>query len=213
MRGISLEVASLLTAQIDVQATTTSRYRVLNWATSTTNRGGFEFYKSDQIGVNWGKNLRENIYTASTLQRNIYEIDFTQEKIKVNDVNPAWVTVWTAAESVVTLAELPKGFFKVYRLIATSAECNFNLIPVINTDGVPSLYDTDSGRVYEGSLGGFYAGLSGTTALANVLLNLPYKATAGSVLTVRLPEGVDDAEVQRICDLAGTLKNWQIVSK
>lgn len=89
-----------------------------------------------------------------------------------------------------------------------------NFIPAIDPMGRPCMYDTISKQAYpnKGS-GRFIAGVSGVGALANILLALPHRETEGSILDVRLPDGVNQEEADRICELAGTVKNWQIVLK
>lgn len=99
------------------------------------------------------------------------------------------------------------------RFRAKLASGQVNLIPVINAEGEACFYDTVSGSDFKNSGQGRYiAGLKDISALKNVLINLPSRTAAGSILDVSLPEGVDDNEVRRICDLAGTFLNWQITS-
>lgn len=107
------------------------------------------------------------------------------------------------------------GSFRLLSFSKKEADSlSLNLVPAINPNGAPCMYDTVTGQSFTNSGSGrFIAGLSGLTALSNLLLSLPHHETAGSILDVRLPDNVNEEEVTRLCDLAGTYKNWQIVSK
>lgn len=103
---------------------------------------------------------------------------------------------------------------KLYSLrFSENDEVVCELVPAINPNGEPCLYDKLGGRAFTNvGTGRFIAGLSGLTALSNLLLKLPHHETAGSILDIRLPDNVNQEEVTRLCDLAGTYKNWQIDS-
>ena len=211
-QSISLGVSNLTSARIDVEPSAKpSRVPLLRWPPSSSARGYLALFSDSEIGIIFGNNLREYVYKTPTNQRNTYELDFVKTVVRVNKETLYQDRSFIAGASQLIPVELAKASYKLYSFEGTSAERNFKLKPVINANGIPSLVDTETGQVYEGSQSGFNAGLSGITALANVLLHLPLHDVAGSSLRVNLPDGYDEDKVEELCNLAGTLKNWQII--
>ncbi|MBR3925555.1 MAG: hypothetical protein IKJ58_02190 [Akkermansia sp.] len=84
-------------------------------------------------------------------------------------------------------------------------------VPALDPTGAPCMFDLVSKQAYPNNGSGqFTAGVADVGVLANILLALPHKEAAGSKLHVRLPDGANMAEAERIAALAGDLKNWQI---
>ena len=175
-----------------------------------------------RVILNSANNVTLTINSGSQTQIGVVaeelEMLFTPKQANVNG-NVKTIAQLTSSVNYWIFGSYNKAeYLGCFRLLSFSKKeadsLSLNLVPAINPNGAPCMFDTVTGQSFTNSgSGAFIAGLTGLTALANVMINLPHRETPGSVLYVRLPENVNQEEVTRICDHAATYKNWQIVSK
>lgn len=101
---------------------------------------------------------------------------------------------------------------RLYSCNYTLGDSEASLVPAVAPNGKPCLFDVTHSKPYFQAGGGTaIVGLSGTTALTNLLIALPYKEVSeAAALKIDLPSTVNADDVNRLCVLAGELKNWEI---
>lgn len=192
------------------------RQRVVQAGTSGLRRQSVEFYEQAYAICPGSPNsaMYKTGVTAKTDERASFSVDYKTRTLAINGTSYTTSKLFDiGAETTDTPLSVPYSMpLRLYSCGYVVNDSEVSLVPTVAPDGQPCLFDMTHGKPYYRK-GGSSAvvGLSGTTALSNLLLQLPYKeASDAATLRVGLPSTANAAEVERLCNLAGEMKNWQI---